>query len=170
MHDDDPSLCEFNRYVDELVANHERGRIVVATPIFCGPLPVNAAPKIKLLVRHARACRAWFARHGPCWAQPLPLHQLERINFFISDSLPLHLVALYARSLQGRDFDYLTHPQLFDYCRAVMADPRTREYLREDPGLRAEFPAKPIAGLDAQGRWRPLPNRTSQLFEDLLVS
>jgi hypothetical protein len=79
-------------------------------------------------------------------------------------------VALYARSLQGRDFGYLNHPRLFDYARAVMADPRTREYLREDPGLRAEFPAKPLAGLDEQHRWRPLPNRASQSFEALLVS
>jgi len=89
---------------------------------------------------------------------------------FLSDSLPLHLVALYSLSLLGRDFDYLGHPQLFDYCRAVMADPRTDEYLREDPTLRAEFPPKPIAGLDERQRWRPLPNRASQLIEGFLVS
>jgi hypothetical protein len=98
------------------------------------------------------------------------LHELERIKFFISECLPLHLVALYARSLQGRDYNVLEHPQLFDYCRAVMADPRTRQYWREDPGLRAEFPAKPIAGLDEHHRWRPLPNRASKSFEALLVS
>ena len=53
---------------------------------------------------------------------------------------------------------------------AVMADPRTAEYLREDRELRAEFPAKPIAGLDEQGRWRPLPNRASQLIEKPISS
>jgi len=46
-----------------------------------------------------------------------------------------------------------------------MADPRTAEYLREDPGLRTEFPPKPLAGLDEHQRWRPLPNRASQLIE-----
>jgi hypothetical protein len=69
-----------------------------------------------------------------------------------------------------RDYDCLGHPQLFDYCRAVMADPRTHKGLREDPVLRAEFSAKPLAGLDEQGRWRPLQNRASQLIEKPISS
>lgn|SRR5262245_39663658 len=88
-----------------------------------------------------------FRRQGPAWALPLPLSELERINFFCSSSLPLHLVARYSLSLQGR-VNYYEHPLLYDYARAVMADPRTKEYLREDRELRAEFPPKPLAGLD----------------------
>jgi len=37
-----------------------------------------------------------------------------------------------------------------------MADPRTPEDLREDPVLCAEYPGKPITGLDERGGWRPL--------------
>src|SRR5262249_42150258 len=114
---------------------------------------------------NARHARAWFARHGPCWAQPLPLSDLERVGFFCSDVLPLHLVAKYSYSLQARDFDYLSHPQLFDYARGVMASQQTKKYLREDPSLLAEFPPKELAGLDKHCRWRPLRHRTSQLIE-----
>jgi hypothetical protein len=102
---------------------------------------------------------------APAGHNRYPLNELERIHFFISSSLPLHFVALYSLSLLGRDFDYLGHPQLFDHARAVMADPHTPEYLREDPRLREEFSPKPIAGLDEHGRWRPLPNRASRLIE-----
>jgi hypothetical protein len=76
---------------------------------------------------------------------------------------------LYSISLQARDFDYLGHPQLFDYARGVMADPRTHEDLRTDPALLAEFPPKELAGLDEHGRWRPLRHRESQLLEDLTI-
>jgi hypothetical protein len=87
-----------------------------------------------------------------------------------SDSLPLHFVADYSISLQGRDYDFLGHPLLYDYARGKMADPRTREYLREDLALRAEFPAEPLAGFDERGRWRPLPNRASKLIESPILS
>src|SRR5262245_48663642 len=156
---------EVERYVAELVANHKRGGIVVAIPIFCGPVLITDVPRLLRLNRAGERARALFSRHGPAWAQPLPLSESERIGFFLSDNLLLHLVALYSNSLQGRDYDYLGHLLFFDYARAVMADPRTPEYLREDPALRAEFPAKPIAGLDERGRWRPLPTRVSQILE-----
>jgi len=156
---------EFERHVEELAAAHKRGEIVVSSPVFNGPLPVNELPKLKLLVRNALRARAWFSRHGPSWAQPLPLSMIERIGFSISDYLPLHFVADYALSLHARDFDFLRHPLLYDYCRGRMADPRTPEYLREDFALQKEFPGKPIAGLDEQGRWRPLPDRASKLIE-----
>jgi hypothetical protein len=133
-----------------LVAAHKRGEIVVSSPVYRGPLSIDDVPKLKRLVRAAEHARAWFSKHGPSWAQPLPLSEIERIGFFISDSSPLHFVGMYALSLQGRDYDCLGHPQLFDYCRAVMADPRTAEYLREDRELRAEFPAKPLAATAAQ--------------------
>jgi len=51
----------------------------------------------------------------------------------------------------ARDFDYLGHPQLFDYARAVMADPRTPEGLRTDPVLLAEFPPKELVMNTAAG-------------------
>jgi hypothetical protein len=158
--------CEIERYLGALIDNHAQGKIIVTTRIFCGPISIKDVQKVARLVRAADHAKALHARHGPAWAQPLPLGEIERIKLCLQETnLPLHFVAYYSFSLQGRDYDYLSHPQLFDYCRALMADPRIPQYLREDPALRAEFPPKPIAGLDDQGRWRPLPNRASQIIE-----
>jgi hypothetical protein len=45
-----------------------RGRILVATPFFTErAVPVDAIPKLKLLVRNALRARAWFSRQGPAW-------------------------------------------------------------------------------------------------------
>jgi len=152
----------------KLVDAHQHGLIAVRTPLYAGLIPVDEVQALARLNRAGLFARAWFERHGPPWAQPLPLCILERIKCFLSDSLPLHFVAIFSLSLEGRDYDYLGHPQLFDHARALMADPRTLEYLRENPMMRAEFPPKPIAGLDDYGRWRPLPNRASKLIEDFV--
>ena len=169
MHDDDViQRCEreFDCYLHELVANHQRGAIIVTSPIFNGPLLIADVPKLARLVRAAKHARAWHDKHGPAWAKPLPLGELARTRLCLQETdLSLHFLAFYSFSLQGRDYDYLGHPQLFDYCRALMADPRTPQYLREDPMLRAEFPGKALAGLDEQHRWRPRPNRASQVIE-----
>jgi hypothetical protein len=146
-------------------ASHQRGQIVVATPIFTGPLLISAAPKLIQLIRAAQHAKALHRRHGPVWAQPLPVCELERIKMFCDESLPLNLLGFYSLSLLGRDYDFWGHPQFLDHARAVMADPRTPAYLREDRELREAFPPKPLAGLDEHGRWRPLPNRASRLIE-----
>jgi len=156
---------EVEREVAKLVDHHKHGRIVVTSHIFSGPLSINHAPKLMRLNRAGLYARAWFSRHGPAWAQPLPLSDLERISFFCSNVLPLHLVAFYSYSLQGRDYDFRDHPLLYDYSRGVLASPHTEQYLRGDLDLLAEFPPKELPELDEQGRWRPLPNRASKLIE-----
>jgi hypothetical protein len=62
----------------------------------------------------------------------------------------------YANSLQQRKFDYLQHPLFYDYARGVMAHPECPDYLRGDRQLLAEFPPKPLPGLDGVC-WRPVP-------------
>jgi hypothetical protein len=167
MSEDLVQICaaQFERHVDSLVAAHQRGLIYVTSPIFDGALSINDVPKLKILVRNALRARAWFEKHGPASVQPLPLSDLECIGMFLSDSLPLHLLAQYSISLQGRDYIFLGHPLFYDYARGVMASPHTRDYLREDPGLLVEFPPKELAGLDEHGRWRPLRHRDSKLIE-----
>jgi len=152
----------------KLADAHRHGLVAVKTQVYSGLIPVNEIQTLARLNRAGLLARTWFERHGPAWAQPLPLCILERIKCFLSDCLPLHFVGIFSLSLEGRDYDYLGHPQLFDHARALMADPRTLEHLREDPMMRAEFPPKPIAGLDDYGRWRPLPNRASKLIEDFV--
>src|SRR5262245_14354765 len=123
---------ELQAKVASLVDHHRHGRIVITSPIFSGSLSVNDAPKLARLNRAGLFARAWFSRHGPAWAQPLPLNDLERIRCFVSDIPPLHLLGFYSYSLQGRDFDFRDHPLLYEYSRGVMACPHTQDYLRGD--------------------------------------
>jgi hypothetical protein len=162
---------EFERRADELVAAHKRGQVVVTSPIFNGPVAIEDIPKLKRLNRAALYARAWFLRHGPSTLQPLPLSDLERINCFISERLLLHFVGMYSLSLQGRDYDFLTHPLFFDYCRGIMGTfSSVHDYLRNDPDLQKEFPERPLSGLDQFGRWRPKMDRAGRQFEDIFVS
>jgi hypothetical protein len=158
------SAVELDKYVNELIAQHGRGNILVKTPIYSGPFPIDALRKLKRLVDNAHRARVWHSRYGPAWAQPLPLSEPEQISLLYGSDRPLYLLSYYSSSLEGRDYNYLEHPQFFDYGRAVMADPRTPEHLREDPDLQIHFPPKPLAGLDEHQRWRPLPDRVSQLL------
>jgi len=160
---------EFEQHVDALVNHHKHGHILVVSPIFTGSFSIDNVPKLKRLVHNALRARAWFARQGPPWAQPLPLSEAEYVAFFLSDSAPLYLVGMYSRSLQARDYDFLGHPLLFDYARGVMANPRIRACLRNDPEMQREFPERPLVGLDDRGRWRPLPDRASKLIESPIL-
>jgi|SRR5262249_12487698 len=173
MHDDLVQRCvaQFERHVDALVSFYKRGNILVSSPLFQErAVPIEEIPKLKHLVRNALHARAWFERHGPAWAQPLPLSEFERVGMlFLNDNALQCFAALYSISLQARDFDCLSHPLIFDYARGIMADPRTHEDLRMDPTLLAEFPPKELAGLDEHGRWRPLRHRESRLLEDLTI-
>src|SRR5262249_20675002 len=158
---------EFERELAKLVDHHKHGRIVVTSHIFSGSLSVSDAPKLARLNRAGLFARAWFSRHGPAWAQPLPLSDLERIRCFVSDILPLHLLGFYSYSLQGRDFDFRDHPLLYEHSRGVMHSPHTGTYLRGDLDLLAEFPPKELPGLDERCRWRPQENRASRILEGI---
>jgi len=158
---------EVEAQLASLTDNHRRGLIAVKTPVYSGLIPVGEIQKLARLNRAGLFARAWFSRHGPAWAQPLPLNDLERIRFFLSDCLPLHLVGFYSYSLQGRDHDFRDHPLLYEHSRGVMACPYTQDYLRGDLDLLAEFPPKELPGLDERWRWRPLENRASRILEGI---
>jgi hypothetical protein len=159
---------EFEAKVDRLAAAYKCGRVLVASPFFSErAVPVDDIPKLKLLVRNALRARAWHGRHAPAWAQPLPLSEIEHEKIMCSGYFHRHLLSFYSYSLQGRDFNFLEHPLFYDYCRGAMAAHLGEAGLQNDRKLLAEFPPKPLAGLDAQGHWRPLPNRASKLIETL---
>src|SRR5215831_1444248 len=120
MHDDLVQRCvaQFERHVDALVSFYKRGNILVSSPLFQErAVPIEEIPKLKHLVRSALHARAWFSRHGPPWAQPLPLSETERIGMLINEeNAPLYFAVLYSVSVQARDFDCLSHPSIFDYA------------------------------------------------------
>ena len=108
------------------------------------------------LVRRAERAHAWFAKHGPCSCQPLPLYWYdEQETIICSGDFSRHLVVYYAGSLQRFKFDYLTHPLFFDYARGVMARPDCPIDLRDDEDAQQEFPPKELAGLDSELIWSP---------------
>ena len=92
----------------------------------------------------------WFSEYGPRWG-PLPMGK-ECAALFRARG-PLYLLGAYAFSLQMLNFDYLRHPQPFDYFCGAMFHPNTPEHVRGDPELRAEFPAKELPGLDNRLIW-----------------
>jgi hypothetical protein len=112
--------------------------------------------------RKVLQARAHFAATGPAWAQPLPVGD-EISPLLRATSGPMCLLGHYACSLMMMSYDYLGHPQPFDYFCGVMAHPRAPDHIRDDPELRCEFPAKGLPGLCGRLVWfgENLPRLTS---------
>lgn len=107
--------------------------------------------------RAALLARAHFALNGPADAPPLPLSHAAREDLKIG-GLP-HLLAWYARSWEGRDYDLVEHPSFDDFARGVMAsdelDGGLCEFIKKDEELLKRFPPRHLAGLGPGLRWRP---------------
>ena len=67
----------------------------------------------------ALLAREWFAINGPADAQPFPVSYQEREDLKGRGLLP-HIVAWYARSLEGREYDVKEHPPFADYVSGVL--------------------------------------------------
>lgn len=112
-------------------------------------------PGIPALIDQIRAAldaQVWFAKHGPYWAQPLPL-AMKDICPMLRGSGQHCLLGYYALSLYELDYDYVTHPQIYEFCRGVMFKPPER--LRDSPHLLTEFPPKELPGLGSRWGWMP---------------
>ena len=108
------------------------------------------------LGRRALLARECFAVNGPPDAPPLPLSYDEREDLKIG-GLPT-IVALYARSLEGRDYDLEEHPSFDDYAAGVLASdqlsyPGAR--IQEDEELQRRFPPRTLSGLGPGLCWKP---------------
>lgn len=105
--------------------------------------------------RRALLAREHFALHGPADALPLPLSHAERED--VKQMGGVHtLVGLFARSLEGLDYDLERHPSLFEYACGVMASEHNGcSMLENDEGLRKRFPPRHLAGLRPGLYWKP---------------
>jgi hypothetical protein len=116
----------------------------------------------KEVARRALLAREWFALNGPADAQPLPLWcdagkapERER-------ALLLYIVRLYARSLQGREYDVKEHPPFADYVSGVLWEAQRvdgdigtiptddRVQLQK---LKERFPPRELTGMGLGFRW-----------------
>ena len=107
----------------------------------------------KRLGRRALLARERFARTGPTDAPPLPLSYDEREDLKVGGLSTL--VALYARSWEGRDYDK-EHPEFFDYACGVMASEHMGyPGIKEDEQLKKRFPPRHLNGLGPGLYWEP---------------
>ena len=111
--------------------------------------------------RPALAARRWFAKNGPPDLQPLPLGYDERER--LKGGGPHHILAWYARSLDGLDYDCRLHPSFDDYARGVMASKFCPYFIKEDEELQKRFPPRPLEGLNNAMVWVELGEREEEL-------
>ena len=118
----------------------------------------------KMDAYRALLAREWFALNGPTEAQPLPLWCDERKDLKRDSRLLAYIVALYARSLDGRNYDVKEHPTFADYVSGVLWEaervdgdigvlPNYRP--GELPKLKKRFPPRELAGMGPGFGWLP---------------
>ena len=144
---------EFERYVAEIRDSRpdHLDMITVRTPWSDGlTIMLAGIPYLIRDIRTALDAVIWFDKHGPSWAGRLPMG--NECIALLRASGPQYLLGNYAFSLQLLNYDYLTHPQLYDFCCGATAHPSAPEHVRTDE-LLAEFPPKPLPGLSARLIW-----------------
>ena len=111
----------------------------------------------------ARDARTWFADNGPPDLQPLPLgyNERERLKHGGAD----HILAWYARSLDGQDYDVYAHPSFYDYARGVMASEFAPYFIKNDEALKKRFPPRELPGMGPGLWWEP-PKAHTKTMED----
>jgi hypothetical protein len=135
-----------SRYVD--------GIAEAPVPWSCHAVRFNPS-EVPGLIRETRnvlQAIALFAETAPAWAIPLPVGD-EISPLLRADSGPLCLLGSYACSLMMMSYDYRGHPSFHAYSCGVMAHQRAPNHVRDDPELRAEFPAKELPGLSGRLVW-----------------
>jgi len=135
-------------YQDRRIETYSLGEDWVETPVvglFHRIGNEAAAAALKELDRRALAARERFKTDGPAWAQPLPLSWDDCCRLAGAGGR-MELLGNYAASLLGSKWD-AAHPSFDRFCRGMMADRSTPDYLRNDPELQRTYPPKPLKGL-----------------------
>lgn len=106
----------------------------------------------RALARRALLAREWFDVYGPPDAPPLPLSGTEQEGLRYQDPLG-HLVAEFARSLEGNDWDFQRHPSFDDFARGALASEYSPAFTRENAALLERYPPRPLSGLGPGQIW-----------------
>jgi hypothetical protein len=115
----------------------------------------------KRLARKALEAREWFALNGPRDAPPLPMNHDEWNDMRWGDSGIGVLVAYYARSLAGRDFNLRDHPSFEEFARGLLMLPVVRRQIGQNDCLFRRYPPRALAGMIESLTWWP-PKRQSR--------
>jgi hypothetical protein len=111
----------------------------------------------------ALLAREYFAKHGPADAPPLPLSYDEREDLKGGRGLLAYIVALYARSLDSREYDLKEHPEIAEYISGVLWEAERVDgdigtlpnYPDQLPKLKKRFPPRKLSGLGPGFYWEP---------------
>jgi hypothetical protein len=150
---------EIYQTVEQLFdANRKRRGQACEIPVLGGHyVPgLDRTVRMKEKARRALAAREWFAVHGPADAPRLPLSYNEREDLKLKIGGLSTIVALYARSLDGRNYDVKEHPSFEDYACGIMASEfNGYPNMRENEQLRDRFPPRVLPGLSPGLCWQP---------------
>ena len=115
----------------------------------------------------ALLAREWFAFTAPPDATPLPINVYDREDWKRTGRLLDYIIALYARSLDGR-YDVKEHPTFADYVSGVPWESEHVQgggslpiYPDELPRLKKRFPPRELEGMESGFCWCP-PKRKKQ--------
>jgi hypothetical protein len=104
----------------------------------------------------AQLAREHFARNGPPDAPPLPIGYNEREAIKGKGGLST-LAALYARSLETREYDMEEHPPFGDYVRGVLASDNHGWFeVKRNEDLNRRFPPQLLEGMGPGLMWAPV--------------
>jgi hypothetical protein len=157
MHSNLEELCaaEFERYVTEVrgAKFDQWGQASVDVPWGTGwGITRAGVPHLIDNIHAALAAKVWFSKHGPAWAiQPLPMGA-NCIALFRTTGA-MYLLGCWVFSLQMLNYDYIEHPQLYDFCCGATAHSNAPKHVREHPTLCKEFPPKELPGLCRRLIW-----------------
>ena len=114
----------------------------------------------KRLEGRALVARTLFALNGPADAPPLPISHDERED--LKRDLFGNMVAWYARSFEGQDYDPWRHPSFDEYARGVMAAEERGEFVTfhyfspaDVAQMRKRYPPCTLRGLGPGLCWTP---------------
>ena len=107
--------------------------------------------------------REWFKLNGPADAQPFPVSYDER-EALKGTGLLFHILAWYARSLEGRKYNVIEHPTFVDYASGVLWEGELPKggfvHLPNYPPeqlceLEVRFPPRMLKGMSPGALWLP---------------
>lgn len=160
--------------VDRSFAEHAtKRRQICEWPVIGGSyVPgYDETKEMRRLAVQALVARDWFFVNGPHDVQPLPCGYVEREDARSGQGLLRYIVALYARSLEGRKYDIGEHPSFAGYVAGVLWEveqPGSRgllpHYPDELPQLLKRFPPRRLAGLGPGFCWMP-PEKNKRTVE-----
>jgi len=113
--------------------------------------------------RRALLAREWFYEFGPHDAPPLPVSSCQIADMryghgtFGAKAGFYHLIAHFAASLRGRDWDYTMHPSLGDFASSMLASDYVQhlDFLKNDEELHKRYPPRAPYTIGPSGVWEP---------------